>query len=50
VKEPDQFLIPSDDLILITLREDEPDKYISFALLIDVSLHLNYGSTIGSHR
>jgi hypothetical protein len=50
VKEPEKFLIPSRDLILIALREDEPDESISFALLIDIPLHLNHESAIDSHR
>jgi hypothetical protein len=50
VKDPDKFLIPNDNLVLIALREDESEECPSFAMLIDLPLHLGHGSTIGSHR
>jgi hypothetical protein len=50
VKDPDKFLIPTNNLVLIALREDESKKCASFAVLIDLPLHLGHGSAIGSHR
>jgi hypothetical protein len=50
VKDPDKFLIPSNNLVLIALREEESEECASFAVLIDLPLHLGHGSTIGSHR
>jgi hypothetical protein len=48
VKNPDKVLVPSCDLILVTLREDEPEDYIPFPLLIHLPLHLGHGSAIHS--
>jgi hypothetical protein len=50
VKDPDKVLIPSSNLILIALREEEPEDYIPFALLTDIPLHLGHGSAIDGHR
>jgi hypothetical protein len=50
VKNPDEFLIPSRNLVLIALGDDESDHRIPLALLIDLPSHLGHGSTIDSHR
>ena len=50
VKDPDELLLPSNNLVLVTLRKDEPEDCTPFALLIDPPLHPGHGATIGSHR
>ena len=50
MKNPDKVLIPSRNLILVALREDEPEGRVSFAPLIDIPLHLNHGSAIDGQR
>jgi hypothetical protein len=50
VKDPEKFLIPSKNLVLITLREDEPEDYAPFAPFINLPLHLAQRSAIDSHR
>ena len=39
MKNPDEVLLPSCDLLLVTLREDEPGHCIPFALLDDLLLN-----------
>jgi hypothetical protein len=46
VKDPDEVLIPSRDLVPIVLREDEPKEGIPFALLSDLPFDLCHGSAI----
>jgi hypothetical protein len=48
MKNPDKILVPGSDHILVTLREDEPENYIPFPLLIHLPLHLGHGSAIHS--
>jgi hypothetical protein len=44
LKDSDKVLLPSRNLVLITLREDESGDRIPFSLLIDLPLHRNQGS------
>jgi hypothetical protein len=44
VKDPDKVLLPSSNLLLITLRENKPDDSIPFTLLDDVPLDPRQGS------
>jgi hypothetical protein len=44
MKDSDKILVPGSDLILVALREDEPEDYIPFTLLIHLPLHIGYGS------
>ena len=44
MKNPDKVLIPARNLILISLRENEPDHCFSFTLLIHILLNLDHGS------
>jgi hypothetical protein len=46
VKNPDKVLLPSRDLILIALGEDESMESIPFALLDDLSLDSVHRSVI----
>jgi hypothetical protein len=48
VKDPKKFLLPSSYLVLIALREDKSEDYVSFALLAHVPLHLDHGSAVGT--
>jgi hypothetical protein len=46
VKNPDEILIPTSDLVLITLREDESGECIPFTPLDDLPLDLGHGSGV----
>jgi hypothetical protein len=46
MKDLDKVLLPSSNLILITLREDEPGECIPFTLLHDLPLDPCQGSAI----
>jgi hypothetical protein len=46
VKDPDNVLLPSRDLVLIALREDESEYCMSLALLRNLSLDPRQGSTV----
>ena len=46
VKDPDKVLLPSDNLVLISLREDESGDCVPFALLDDLPLDLRHSSVI----
>jgi hypothetical protein len=50
VKDSEKFLIPGNNLVLITLREDEPEDRAPFAPPIDLPLHLGHGSATNHHR
>ena len=50
MKNPDKLLIPSRDFVPISFRDDEPEQYISFALLIHVLLHLDHRSAVDSRQ
>jgi hypothetical protein len=50
VKDPEKFLIPSGNFVLISLRENEPDNCAPFAPPIDLPLHLGHGSATNHHR
>ena len=43
---PDRALIPSHNLILITLHKEEPGQYVSFGLFVHIPLHPDHGSMI----
>jgi hypothetical protein len=46
VEDPHKVLLPSRDLLLVALREDESHHCISFPLLDDLPLHPRHGSAI----
>jgi hypothetical protein len=46
VKDPDKVLLPSRNLVLIALREDESEYCMSFALLRDLPLDPRQGSAV----
>jgi hypothetical protein len=46
VKDPDEVLVPSSDLVLIALREDESGECIPFTPLDDLFLDLGHGSAV----
>jgi hypothetical protein len=46
MKDPEKFLLPSSNLVLIALREDESENCAPFAPPIDLPLHLGHGSAI----
>ena len=46
MKDPDEVLVPCSDLILVVLRENEPEDCVPFALLADLPLHIGDGSGI----
>lgn len=46
MKDPDKVLLPSSNLVLIALREDESGGCISFTLLDDLRLYLGHSSAI----
>ena len=39
MKDPDEVLLPSRDLLLVALREDESENRIPFTLLHDLLLY-----------
>jgi hypothetical protein len=46
MKDPDKVLLPSRNLILVALREDEPGERLPFTLLDDPLLDIGHGSAI----
>ena len=42
MKDPEKVLVPTSDLVLVCLREDEPQNRIPFTLLVDIPLHLGH--------
>jgi hypothetical protein len=46
VKNPEEVLLPSRNLLLVAFCEDEPGHRISFTLLDDLPLDPRQGSTI----
>jgi hypothetical protein len=48
MKDPNEFLLPSHDLVLIALRKNESGDYIPFTLLDNLPPHLSYGSIFGT--
>ena len=46
VKELDKVLLPSGDFVLISLRENESDEWVSFTLFDHLPLDLCHGSAI----
>ena len=46
VEKPDKVLLPSSDLVLITLRKGESGHCIPFAPLNGLPLHLGHGPAI----
>ena len=48
LKDPDQILLPSGNLVFIVLREDESEESIPFTPLDDLPLHIYQVSAIGT--
>ena len=48
VKDSDKVLLPTGDLILVALREDESEERVSFTLLDDLPLDPSQGTTINT--
>jgi hypothetical protein len=48
VKNPEEFPIPTGNIVLIALCEHEPRKRIPFTLLPDLLLDLGHGSATGT--
>ena len=46
VKHPEKVLLPSGNLVLVSLREDKSGECVSFASLDHLPLNLGYGSAI----
>ena len=46
MKDPEKVLLPSGNLVLIALGEDESGDHISFTLFVDLLLDLSQGSAI----
>ena len=46
VKNPDKILLPTRNLVLITLRMDEPGEWIPFIVLDYLPLNLGHSSTV----
>ena len=46
MKDSEEVLIPSRDLVFIAFREDEPGERAPFTPLDDLHLDLGHGSTI----
>ena len=50
LKNPKKVLLPSRDLVSITLGEDESHHGIPFTLLDDLLLNLRHGSAVETYR
>jgi hypothetical protein len=48
VENSEKILVPRSNLILVALREDEPQDYVPFPSLVDLPPHLGHGSVINT--
>jgi hypothetical protein len=48
VENSDKILVPRSNLILVALREDEPQDYVPFPSFVDLPPHLGHGSVINT--